>query len=703
MVDIVIFGTGSNGERAWQAVQARTDINVVCFADNDARKHGTSLHDRPIVNPAELPGRAWDFVVVASMYARDICRQLADLGVDDQAVIAPDLNTFSEGMAALPARKHARRGLELEDGSTVSARDLPEVLILTYETLNSSHGTGVLLQRYFGDFPADKLFSVCHTATGQPWLKGSLVLPPADGPSDRAAALVTALQAGDFAPKLVYATAFNENDLELLDVVLSVVPPGTPVIQHFMDYMPHDPAVFDERFRSLSNRVREIWALTEGMATELTARYSRPVRLVTALHQEAPAVAKTEHEPVGSDFRAVILGNLWQPWTLPVIREAWKRCQAAIPGLRPIDWYVHPARVQALIDAGYELGDEVVWRGFHSGNALQTRLREADLALLPFNVHAEALDGYTRYSLPSRLTELCGAGLPIVALASPDTEPARFLTARDCGVAISGVDVDAVAALLLSLLGDPGRREALGAAARQVAETEFAMGPFHKQLLSTFVRVASEARPPRGWTGVREEKLVRLSGSERIASAALEDVITDRVHYACGRNVLPGWLNLDGFDESYPWGAVPSELGARIFRMDLTGPHPLPDNHFRLGYSEDFIEHIDQPSFVSFLCEAYRTFQRGGVLRLSSPGLEGILRRHLRGADWSAASVLHQEAYVQWWHKHFLCFEAVDQIARRIGWREVRQCAYGESTIPEIVLDTRPDQADLNLVVELVK
>jgi predicted SAM-dependent methyltransferase len=224
------------------------------------------------------------------------------------------------------------------------------------------------------------------------------------------------------------------------------------------------------------------------------------------------------------------------------------------------------------------------------------------------------------------------------------------------------------------------------------------------QFAETFSALASGRAPVQPSTSPdRKEGLVRLSGSEFASSARLEDVLTDRIHYACGRNVLPRWTNVDGYDESFPCGEIPADIASAIFRLDLTGPHPFPSNHFRLGYSEDFIEHIDQREFIAFLCECYRTFQPGGVLRLSSPGLEGALRRHLRGSDWQAADVLREEAYERWWHKHFLCFAEVDAIAKHIGWREVRELPYGESTIADLRQDTRPSQADLNLVVELVK
>lgn len=492
MLDIAIFGTGSNGDRAWQAAAARTDINVVCFADNDEKKHGTTFWDRPVISAGELLNTRWDLIVIASMYAPQIREQLRGLGVADDLVVTAGAS-FADLFAGLAGRAAEGDSVLLDTGARLRKSELPSILILTYETLNSTHGTGVLLQRYFADFPAEKLFSVCHTATGQPWLTQSLVLPAVGSPSDRAASLASQLNAAGFTPDLIYATAFNELDLELLETVLRVSPAGTPVIQHFMDYMPHDAAAFDATYLAFGGKIADTWALTDGLARELERRYSRRVRLVTALHQAPSLQWKTTHPDAASEVRPLILGNLWQPWTLPVISRIWSQCRAAIPGLRPIDWYVHPARVQAIIDAGYEIGDDVVWRGFYSGNALHERLRQADLAIIPFNTTAYAEDGYTRFSLPSRLTELCGAGLPIFALASPDTEPARFLATRGCGIAATGVNETATARLLVDVLRNAETRQRLGARAREIAETEFALGPFQAELLGTLSRTASRA------------------------------------------------------------------------------------------------------------------------------------------------------------------------------------------------------------------
>lgn len=77
---IAVFGAGSGGRLALDALHARGG-RVVCVADNNASRHGTTLDDVPIVDPATLPARAVDVVVVASKPGHAaIVEQLERLG-----------------------------------------------------------------------------------------------------------------------------------------------------------------------------------------------------------------------------------------------------------------------------------------------------------------------------------------------------------------------------------------------------------------------------------------------------------------------------------------------------------------------------------------------------------------------------------------------------------------------------------------------
>jgi predicted SAM-dependent methyltransferase len=187
------------------------------------------------------------------------------------------------------------------------------------------------------------------------------------------------------------------------------------------------------------------------------------------------------------------------------------------------------------------------------------------------------------------------------------------------------------------------------------------------------------------------------------ADEKLARLMSDRIHYACGQRVLEGWLNVDGFDESYPNGCVDLEKSTRIYRTDLTAPHPFPDNSFQWGYSEDFLEHLTQAESLVFLCEAYRTFKPGGILRLSFPGLAGVLRRHLRTGGFQGATVCIDEAYTRWYHEHFYTFESIELVACHIGFSKVTRHDYGHSHHSILKQESRPSQADLNLIVELTK
>jgi len=177
-----------------------------------------------------------------------------------------------------------------------------------------------------------------------------------------------------------------------------------------------------------------------------------------------------------------------------------------------------------------------------------------------------------------------------------------------------------------------------------------------------------------------------------------------KIQYGCGMNVLDGWLNVDGFKTYYPWHLVPEHLQVRIFRAELAGNHPFLSDSFGFGFAEDFLEHLDQAESLIFLCEAFRCLKHGGVLRLSFPGLAGVLKRHYRSSDFVGAFTGFKEAFETWHHKHFYSAESLLLVSQHIGYSHFRIETFGESRHEELRgLETRPEQKDLNLIVELVK
>ncbi len=94
-ITIAVFGAGAGGRQAMASLRARGAV-VDCIADNNASRHGETIDEAPIVDPATLPSRKVDMVAVASLPGRAaILAQLAGLGYQlgrDVAVMSPAIS-----------------------------------------------------------------------------------------------------------------------------------------------------------------------------------------------------------------------------------------------------------------------------------------------------------------------------------------------------------------------------------------------------------------------------------------------------------------------------------------------------------------------------------------------------------------------------------------------------------------------------------
>lgn len=169
-------------------------------------------------------------------------------------------------------------------------------------------------------------------------------------------------------------------------------------------------------------------------------------------------------------------------------------------------------------------------------------------------------------------------------------------------------------------------------------------------------------------------------------------------NYGCGSKLVPGLA------EPGPRRADRGSAAAPFVPVDLAGRHPFRASSFRRGYAEDFLEHLSQAQSIAFLSEAQRTLEPGGVLRLSFPGLEGVLRKHYRPGGFEAVAAGQWEAYEKWGHVHFYSREEIRLVATHVGFQAVDFRAFGESPDAALaVMDTRSDQGEVNTIVELTK
>ena len=102
------------------------------------------------------------------------------------------------------------------------------------------------------------------------------------------------------------------------------------------------------------------------------------------------------------------------------------------------------------------------------------------------------------------------------------------------------------------------------------------------------------------------------------------------LHIGCGPNYKDGWVNTDVLIPRLPWSKPAGTEAVQDFPLDLTQPLPFPDESLDAIYGEHVIEHIEKDDALAFFGEARRVLKPGGVLRLSTPDLDGTCRVFLR-------------------------------------------------------------------------
>lgn len=393
-------------------------------------------------------------------------------------------------------------------------QDFPLVAVVGGESLSTTHGTGWALSRHLGRFPREKIFDVYYQGRGESYFTSMHV--PFRGwrrklyPWERLMARCGIL--GDFytsqegpryhfseiprnwggkgtPPRVIYSTAFMNSSFAFLNHVHSACPKGTPIIQHFLDFQPEDEAVFLRLWKRIDACVTEVWSLNESMKVRLENTLGREVKTVSCLHREIPVAWKQFHRPFEPGFRAVMIGNVWQPEVFRKLEVLWGAARDLLPDLAPLRWYGHPRRFVELGRPKESL-QNVEDGGMLSTEDLLTVLAESDLGVLPFNCEFSDVN-YARYSLPSRLADFCAVGLPILALATPGTEVWRFAQNLGVGCCLTVSPLEATVSQLVDYLQDQKRRAADGERGRHYAERHLNLEDHISFLREHFRRAAT--------------------------------------------------------------------------------------------------------------------------------------------------------------------------------------------------------------------
>lgn len=199
----------------------------------------------------------------------------------------------------------------------------------------------------------------------------------------------------------------------------------------------------------------------------------------------------------------------------------------------------------------------------------------------------------------------------------------------------------------------------------------------------------------------------RWFNSKRKAEKLFANKANLRLHLGCGNRVIPGWINIDAFEQSN-----------LDLRWDLRERLPFDEGVAELAYSEHFLEHLEPEEAGKFLREVFRVLKPGGLFRLGVPDARLYLEHYVNGdreffTRWdhlgntvnrleTPIEVINQMFRMGGHHLYAWDFESLEKSLRRAGFREITPCKSGEASRPELCLDD-PKHAFETLYIECAK
>jgi glycosyltransferase involved in cell wall biosynthesis len=86
---VYVFGSGKGGEATLRYIKNRSQIDILNVIDNDTKKSGKQIQEYTIIEPTNINIKAHIYFIIASVWHREITKQLINMGVSvDKIIIA---------------------------------------------------------------------------------------------------------------------------------------------------------------------------------------------------------------------------------------------------------------------------------------------------------------------------------------------------------------------------------------------------------------------------------------------------------------------------------------------------------------------------------------------------------------------------------------------------------------------------------------
>ncbi len=193
-----------------------------------------------------------------------------------------------------------------------------------------------------------------------------------------------------------------------------------------------------------------------------------------------------------------------------------------------------------------------------------------------------------------------------------------------------------------------------------------------------------------------------VNQATRAFLATLEEPVPGRLNIGCGRDLRPGWTNID-FN---PRAESHVRDGVTYLNWDLRFGIPLGDGSADFLHSSHFLEHLRFEEGLHLLRECRRVLKPEGTLRFALPDFKATFRAYVEDdrqlLDYAIrehrlldhmppfartyADFISRSVYENYEHKYVWDMENVTACLRNAGFADIRQTDYDPAVdIPDML------------------
>lgn len=88
MNTLLIFGAGNKAKEITRYIDKKNN-SIACYIDNDAAKQGQKYLGKKIISPNNIAAYQYQYILIASIYWKEIREQLISLGIDKRKIKCP--------------------------------------------------------------------------------------------------------------------------------------------------------------------------------------------------------------------------------------------------------------------------------------------------------------------------------------------------------------------------------------------------------------------------------------------------------------------------------------------------------------------------------------------------------------------------------------------------------------------------------------